>query len=587
MAYLFDEWTKALNDFSKSVTKDLAEIRKCKAEVQQMKTDIFNAVGRGYYRRDDERIILSAPEIIIGDVDKEGNLWMDGEHSKVIIRSNNISIEGVASSVGSEDGIDGGSITCRASSISNIAVDPGPSGDENVVIPDKSEIVTLGKAVKVATIDTDWVLPTHEKSAPQGVTIHSNNNLTLDASVSNKVLSAALKEQKKGIDKTKSERQKDLSKGEKDIKKSMEALKKLYDNIEKLLGESVDDVRTNAMEILDNRNQIEQLMPVLYRDMTEYINLISDLATCTQESNYLQKEMDKLSSASGDFTKKSTGASVSINAEAIAVTTKDGDSNIRENKESRVTCNARAINISSNDKNGKLIKDGILAVNAENMKFLAAEVTVDEKKKTYTVEPKGSIVMQTKNMEVSSYKYESKSQEGQPPTITRDEYIADSKLEVSMPLTKLSSLDKGGKATGKVMINATDVTIMSKNTDPKTADPTELAQNGSVSVLAEKINVGVAGDKGNTKETHITSEKLNAAVKESAEINQGEGKAIIKAAGENVDITAKAIKQKGELTVDGKSNLKDKVTGTEGEFKKLKATSALMGPKFKDPATAF
>ena len=36
MDFLFKNWQKKLSDFESSVKKDLAEIRKCKAEIQQM-----------------------------------------------------------------------------------------------------------------------------------------------------------------------------------------------------------------------------------------------------------------------------------------------------------------------------------------------------------------------------------------------------------------------------------------------------------------------------------------------------------------------------------------------------------------------
>ena len=49
--YIFDDWKKALDDFQKSVEKDLEEIHKQKAAIQQMKTEIFEELeGIRYYR---------------------------------------------------------------------------------------------------------------------------------------------------------------------------------------------------------------------------------------------------------------------------------------------------------------------------------------------------------------------------------------------------------------------------------------------------------------------------------------------------------------------------------------------------------
>ena len=74
---IFSNWLTALQNLQSSVSKDLSEIRKQKAEIQQLKADILNEVARGKFIRDDERIVLSAPEIVIGNVDASGMLYGD------------------------------------------------------------------------------------------------------------------------------------------------------------------------------------------------------------------------------------------------------------------------------------------------------------------------------------------------------------------------------------------------------------------------------------------------------------------------------------------------------------------------------
>ena len=85
MAYIFEEWTKMLEKFQQCVDKGVEEMHQQKAEVQQIKTDIFNRLDRGAYYRNDERIVISAPEIVIGNVDKSGAL-NGGETGTVIIK---------------------------------------------------------------------------------------------------------------------------------------------------------------------------------------------------------------------------------------------------------------------------------------------------------------------------------------------------------------------------------------------------------------------------------------------------------------------------------------------------------------------
>ena len=94
--YVFDDWKKLLETFQNSVEKDLEEIHKQKAEIQQLKTDIFNGVEGTYFVRDPQRIILSAPEVIIGNVDQSGDLLTDA--GRVVIKGTAVDLDGVGAS---------------------------------------------------------------------------------------------------------------------------------------------------------------------------------------------------------------------------------------------------------------------------------------------------------------------------------------------------------------------------------------------------------------------------------------------------------------------------------------------------------
>ena len=115
--YIFDSWKQLMTDFRQSVQKDLEEIHTQKQAVQQMKAEIFSRMDSGRYYRDPERIVISAPEIVIGNVDYSGDL-IDGG-GKVIVKGNNLSLEGV----GSE-----GQVVTRAPRIRQTAVNPGIDG---------------------------------------------------------------------------------------------------------------------------------------------------------------------------------------------------------------------------------------------------------------------------------------------------------------------------------------------------------------------------------------------------------------------------------------------------------------------------
>ena len=78
MGYIFDDWKDLLDEFQKCVDKDLAEIQKQKAEVQQIKEGLYNSLGDGLFYHDGNRVVISAPEIVIGNVDRTGTLQGGG-----------------------------------------------------------------------------------------------------------------------------------------------------------------------------------------------------------------------------------------------------------------------------------------------------------------------------------------------------------------------------------------------------------------------------------------------------------------------------------------------------------------------------
>ena len=141
MDYIFDDWNKLLSAFQNSVSKDLKEIHRCKADIQQMKTDIFNRIEKGKFYRDENRIVISAPEIVIGNVDSSGDLKPEG--GIVVVKGAKVALNGV----GSE-----GSIESKANTISQRACDPGSDGLESVVYP-SSSVVTQARNITLQSND--------------------------------------------------------------------------------------------------------------------------------------------------------------------------------------------------------------------------------------------------------------------------------------------------------------------------------------------------------------------------------------------------------------------------------------------------
>lgn len=144
MAYIFEEWKEVLEKFQQCVDQGVEEMHQQKAEVQQIKNEIFDRMEGGNIIRDDKRIVLSAPEIVIGNVDKCGTL--SGETGTVVIKGASVSLEGVGS---------GGAIVSRAPLIQQKAVNPGIDGIENEVCS-ISEIVSQACSITLHSSDATY-----------------------------------------------------------------------------------------------------------------------------------------------------------------------------------------------------------------------------------------------------------------------------------------------------------------------------------------------------------------------------------------------------------------------------------------------
>ena len=185
MATIFDDWKTALDNFQLKVSNDLKDIRQQKAEIQQLKTEIFNKVAQGRFIRDDQRLVLSAPEIIIGNVDASGMLY--SEQGAIVIRGQRVGVEGVG-----EHGV----IENRAPKISQIAVDPGPDGVD-AVVRSCSSIVSQAKQITIQSNQAaeNGYFSRSPKADGVSVCIHSDKTVDIDAALSVEARASDIDEQ--------------------------------------------------------------------------------------------------------------------------------------------------------------------------------------------------------------------------------------------------------------------------------------------------------------------------------------------------------------------------------------------------------
>ena len=629
MDTVFDDWKKALQDLQDSVSKDLEEIRRQKAEVQQIKIDIFNRLEEGKYFRDDKRIVISAPEIIIGDVDKSGTLWGDG--GAVVVRGNNVSLEGAGQS---------GRVGTRASQISQIAIDPGPDGVEEVVWPN-SQVVSQARRIVLQSNDEDGYFSEAPISGGAGVRIHADDAIEISAtrSVENrgKVVSdklSALKSVKSDLSSEASEKMSQVNSIISDVEDILESESDLND------GEL--NIRTNIVDLVELQEKFKVMIPTLYSAVSNCISTISRLAETNRRITALEAEQDQVDSDKSDFKDKTTGARLTVNAEQMIFSSVDGDGNIRTNDESSIHMQARHVSVDALNADGTLIEDSNIMLTAERMSLSTANTQMtDETNGSITAG--GSVFVQTKDFSVEAVDYdikdgelEEKDQAAESSVSIRTEKIdltshdkdgnttgtfsvnaADTKFSSTdkdknttgtfgvqvnnmalssydkdknatgqftlvTELASVAAIDKDGKAKGQISLDAKDIYVKATDVDAEKLTDKNMAADSSLTLLAEKMYVGRMDADNQAKELTLSSEETGVYGKTTAEMQQGEAEAVVQLTGGNVAVSGSKAEFYGDNTVNGKTTFKDEITAPKAAIDSLQAKSEFKSPNIKD-----
>lgn len=569
MDYIFKDWLKAIDKLQSSLEKDVEEVRAQKEEVQRMKAEILNDISAGKYIRDDRKIVISAPEIIIGNVDMSGDLWGDGTYSKVTIRANEVETNGV----GRAGNTAGGSITNKASNIRNIAVDPGMDGLENVVRP-SSQIVNQARSIIIQSNDDDGYFSQDLSSASgTGVLIHADSGITVDATMSTVRHSESLKEKEKSL----KDEQKNLKSLVSDSKSSVSALiseiEKALDSTEGKNG-SMADVFANLDDLADIQASYESLTMALYNAMTTYLHGLSALAETNRALSALAETKKEIDSAKGDFKKNSTGSALTLNSETITVNSIDGDGNVRESSAAGFYVNAKRVNLASMQADGTVLKDSEFVAASENITLSTASPKPKDGGPEFLAA--GTMRLMSKDVSISAMDYEVKDKKVKEKALAKDGSVLLRAENVSVVATT-----PDGKCDGSVNINAKSIGIKSMDLDKDSLEEKDLAAGSTMVLVSEKMYAGaLEKDKNKSKQFQIASDKIGVVAKTTAEIQQD--KATVQLDGGNLSAGGSKTNIFGATTVNGKAEFKADVKAPKLTADNLEASKSFKSTNISD-----
>ena len=626
MDYIIKDWEKKMSAFESSVEKDLKEIRKCKADIQQMRNEIQREKQGNYFVRDAQRIILSAPEIILGNVDPDGVLY-DGAASKIVLRGTDVDLEASGH---------GGRVETRAASIRQIAEDPGSDGHEHVVGV-LSEVVSQARQIVIQSDDATGAFSALPSSGGSGVCIHTDSQIEISATQTAESREKQLENRIKELETRKSQ----LKEQAADHKESFGDLIKEIEELMQKREELVKDdnaIRTKYNEMEEANAELELVTESLGEEARSYSAILAMLSETNRLLKCFKDEKSKIKKGD-DFKKNATGCAVSILGERIGLASVDGEGNLRDTEGSGIAMTANRVSIAAIEADGKLKEKGQVRIQAKNVEVTTAgtaDAAYDKGELTKaTYEAEGDFTLKSKNITIESVDYEVADKKRKEKQLTADSKIklraktievstessANVEVDDEGKLTKanyqaegdiivrsktltvastdndlendetkekaltaggtitiraekmdLAATDTEGKATGSVSINAKDVSLKSMDTDKESHDDKELAAGSTMLIVSETMNVGAKSKDMKSKKVEAMSEEISVAADKTLEHSQGDGKASVKLAD-------------GKATVEASKTQIGCDTEVKGEVKAPKATidKVQVNQSFKSP----
>lgn len=561
MSDLLDDWKKALDDFQASVSKDLNEIRKHKADIQQMKTEIFTRLNAGKYIRDNQRIVLSAPEIVIGNVDISGDLSDKG--GTVVVKGKNVMLDGVG---------ENGSVTSRAATIIQSAVDPGIDGVEAVVRP-RSAVISQAKSIVIQSNNSKDIFSQKPKVGDAGIVIHSDTTMQIDASLSAEKRKKEIEDRTTNLksEKLKIEAKSKTSKANIESKiLELKATIKPYDT----LNESDVLTRTNHLALDAIQVKVAELTQAIYQESVTFIRTVSQLAEVNRRIDTLDKEKQTIKTGD-DFKKNTTKATLSIASEHIDVVTKDGDDNFKENPEAGIRINSPRMEVTMQKEDGSLAEKSIFSVQVEKVDISTANPKVSDQ--STELPGTGSVNIYSKTINMLAIDSELKDKK-----LTEKSLTKDGQITLRAEHLDFSATDTEGKATGAIDINAKTVAVKSMDVDKDKRTDQSMAKDSSMLLLAEKMYVGAKDKDNHSKYLQAQSDQLGLFAEQTLEAQQGDGKAVLQLADGDASVSGSKTQLYGETTINAKTEIKDELKAPKATIEHIEAKSSFKSSNISD-----
>ena len=521
-------WEERLNNFKQALDKELQDIQQCKAELAEIQKEVQESLSGIRYIREEGRLVLSAPEIVIGDVDPLGVLGP--RYSKVIIRGNEVKVEGTSR------------ILNRAPEIHSLAEHPGRDGQEST-LPYHSEIVQVARNVLVNGVnDAEVINPNRDMVSRPGVAITSRGSIDVNASVSCEYESQQLDQAIQALKNQKSQTDKQIA----DIEKEVKAASMELDLLLKLPDVNVSDtlVRVNYLDISELHEEYNQKVKRMCEKCMAYYSALATQADTNLRIAALEKQKETVKGRKANFEEQTTGSSIYLQSERIRLDTRDGDYHTRTNPEAGFFVNSSHISLTSYMDDWKTIEESYLYVGTQKATISTQNYNYsDPQKGEGEVVTEGEVNILSKTVRVQAVDADLKEFEPTEKALT-----PESQLTVRMEQTQVQATDTEGKATGLIDMNAKNLRLKSMDVDKESGEEKELSQGSQLQLLAESMFIGSTEDKQQTLLAQVAADRLKLFAKTENEWQLDEDKGLLRLKGGTATFSSKGLEFWGKTT---------------------------------------
>ena len=521
-------WEERLNNFKQALDKELQDIQQCKAELAEIQKEVQESLSGIRYIREEGRLVLSAPEIVIGDVDPLGVLGP--RYSKVIIRGNEVKVEGTSR------------ILNRAPEIHSLAEHPGRDGQEST-LPYHSEIVQVARNVLVNGVsDAEVINPNRDMVSRPGVAITSRGSIDVNASVSCEYESQQLDQAIQALKNQKSQTDKQIA----DIEKEVKAASMELDLLLKLPDVNVSDtlVRVNYLDISELHEEYNQKVKRMCEKCMAYYSALATQADTNLRIAALEKQKETVKGRKANFEEQTTGSSIYLQSERIRLDTRDGDYHTRTNPEAGFFVNSSHISLTSYMDDWKTIEESYLYVGTQKATISTQNYNYsDPQKGEGEVVTEGEVNILSKTVRVQAVDADLKEFEPTEKALT-----PESQLTVRMEQTQVQATDTEGKATGLIDMNAKNLRLKSMDVDKESGEEKELSQGSQLQLLAESMFIGSTEDKQQTLLAQVAADRLKLFAKTENEWQLDEDKGLLRLKEGTATFSSKGLEFWGKTT---------------------------------------